>query len=114
MNFMLMICALAAAPGGFLFGFDTVVISGAEQSIQSLGGLSAAGQAFGSSTRCIFAALLTLFFPTMTERMAPGTIFAFFCFMMCLQWLWVRFMMHETKGAPLEKMMQELGIESSE
>jgi len=74
----------------------------------------AAGQALGSSTHWIFAALLTLFFPTMTERMAPGTIFAFFCFMMCLQLVWVRFMVQETKGVPLEKMMQELGIESSE
>jgi len=36
MNLMLLICALVAALGGFLFGFDTVVISGAEQSIQSL------------------------------------------------------------------------------
>jgi SP family arabinose:H+ symporter-like MFS transporter len=33
-------CALVAALGGFLFGFDTVVISGAEQSIQSLWSLS--------------------------------------------------------------------------
>lgn len=73
----------------------------------------AAGQALGSSTHWIFAALLTLFFPIMTERMAPGTIFAFFCFMMILQLLWVRFMVHETKGVPLEKMLQELGMESS-
>jgi MFS transporter, SP family, arabinose:H+ symporter len=73
----------------------------------------AAGQALGSSTHWIFAALLTLFFPIMTERMAPGSIFAFFCFMMFLQLLWVRFMVHETKGVPLEKMLQELGIESS-
>lgn len=34
-------CAIVAAMGGFLFGFDTVVISGAEQAIQSLWGLSA-------------------------------------------------------------------------
>ena len=33
--------ASAAAMGGFLFGFDTVVISGAEQTIQGLWGLSA-------------------------------------------------------------------------
>lgn len=32
-------CSLVAAFGGFLFGFDTVVISGAEQSIQDLWGL---------------------------------------------------------------------------
>jgi len=32
--------ALTSALAGFLLGFDTVVISGAEQSIQKLGGLS--------------------------------------------------------------------------
>ena len=34
-------CAIIAAMGGFLFGFDTVVISGAEQTVQSLWGLNA-------------------------------------------------------------------------
>src|SRR5688572_11558838 len=33
--------SLVSALAGFLFGFDTVVISGAEQKIQSLWGLSA-------------------------------------------------------------------------
>src|SRR5882757_7903382 len=33
--------ALTSALAGFLFGFDTVVISGAEQKIQSLWGLGA-------------------------------------------------------------------------
>lgn len=33
-------CAVVAALGGFLFGFDTAVISGVEQSIQQLWGLS--------------------------------------------------------------------------
>jgi len=41
MSVMLLMCAVVAALGGFLFGFDTVVISGAEQTIQSLWGLSA-------------------------------------------------------------------------
>ena len=34
--------ALTSALAGFLFGFDTVVISGAEQTIQALWGLSPA------------------------------------------------------------------------
>jgi SP family arabinose:H+ symporter-like MFS transporter len=41
MNLTLLMGVLVVALGGVLFGFDTVVISGAEQSIQSLWGLSA-------------------------------------------------------------------------
>src|SRR5262249_53962719 len=41
MNFRIFLWSLTAALAGFLFGFDTVVISGAEKTIQSLWGLSA-------------------------------------------------------------------------
>ena len=41
MNKKIMWLALVAALGGFLFGFDTIVINGAEQAIQKLWGLSA-------------------------------------------------------------------------
>lgn len=43
--------AIVSALAGFLFGFDTVVISGAEQKIQALWGLSAGlhGFAIGSA-----------------------------------------------------------------
>ena len=41
MNKKVVVCSVIAALGGFLFGFDTVVISGAEQAIQKLWGLSA-------------------------------------------------------------------------
>jgi len=64
----------------------------------------ASGQALGSFTHWIFAALLTLFFPRMIEAFAPGTIFAFFCFMMMLQLLWVKAMVPETKGVSLEEV----------
>ena len=70
----------------------------------------AAGQTLGSFTHWIFAALLTLFFPKMVEAFSPGTVFAFFCGMMVLQLIWVKFMVPETKGVPLEQMQQKLGI----
>ena len=40
MNSHLLVWSLTAALGGFLFGFDTVVISGAEQAIQTIWNLS--------------------------------------------------------------------------
>jgi sugar porter (SP) family MFS transporter len=71
----------------------------------------AQGQAFGSFTHWIFAALLTTFFPEIVESFAPGYVFAFFCGMMVLQVLWVKFMVPETKGVGLEEMQRRLGIE---
>ncbi len=42
-------CSLVAALGGFLFGFDTVVISGAEQRIEELWGLGLTQHGFAMS-----------------------------------------------------------------
>jgi sugar porter (SP) family MFS transporter len=70
----------------------------------------AEGQALGSFTHWIFAALLTTFFPKMVTAFAPGTVFLFFCGMMVLQLIWVKLMVPETKGVPLEQMQERLGI----
>jgi MFS family permease len=70
----------------------------------------ATGQSLGSFTHWIFAALLTLFFPQLVSVFAPGSVFAFFCGMMVLQLIWVLTMVPETKGVPLEKIQQQLGI----
>ena len=70
----------------------------------------AEGQALGSFTHWIFAALLTTFFPKMVESFAPGWVFVFFCSMMILQLVWVKFMVPETKGVTLEQMQHKLGI----
>lgn len=70
----------------------------------------AEGQALGSSTHWVFAALLTTVFPKMVESFPPGFIFLFFCGMMVLQLLWVKLMVPETKGVPLEQIQQRLGI----
>lgn len=71
----------------------------------------AEGQALGSFTHWVFAALLTTFFPKMVTAFAPGYVFLFFCFMMVLQLIWVKFMVIETKGVPLEQVQKKLGIE---
>ena len=70
----------------------------------------AEGQTLGSFTHWIFAALLTTFFPTMVAAFPPGYVFAFFTGMMVLQLIWVKTMVPETKGVPLEQIQRQLGI----
>jgi len=70
----------------------------------------AGGQTLGSFTHWVFAALLTTFFPRMVEAFAPGYVFLFFCGMMVLHLVWVKLMVPETKGVPLEQIQQRLGI----
>ena len=70
----------------------------------------AQGQSLGSFTHWIFAALLTMFFPSMVTAFAPGYVFSFFCLMMVLQLVWVKTMVPETKGRPLEQIEHELGM----
>jgi SP family arabinose:H+ symporter-like MFS transporter len=74
----------------------------------------AEGQAFGSFTHWMFAALLTTFFPMMVTAFHPGFVFLFFCGMMVLQLIWVTFFVPETKGVPLEQMQRRLGLASSQ
>jgi MFS transporter, SP family, arabinose:H+ symporter len=72
----------------------------------------AAGQTLGSFTHWVFAAALTTIFPKMVAAFAPGYIFLFFCGMMVLQLIWVKLMVPETKGVPLEDIQKQLGIAS--
>ncbi|HEV2435280.1 MAG TPA: sugar porter family MFS transporter [Verrucomicrobiae bacterium] len=74
----------------------------------------AQGQTLGSSTHWIFAALLTTFFPKLVSAFPPGYVFSFFAFMMVLQLIWVKTMVPETKGVPLEQMQEKLGIKLTE
>lgn len=69
----------------------------------------ARGQALGSFTHWIFAALLTTLFPPIVSAFAPGGVFAFFAGMMVLQLVWVAIAVPETKGVPLERIEQQLG-----
>lgn len=72
----------------------------------------AEGQALGSFTHWVFAALLTTFFPTMVSAFAPAQVFQFFCGMMVLQLIWVKVMVPETKGVSLEAMQHTLGLDA--
>jgi sugar porter (SP) family MFS transporter len=69
----------------------------------------AEGQALGSFTHWSAAALVTSVFPILVSVFAPGYVFAFFCAMMILQLIWVKTMVVETKGVPLEQVTQRLG-----
>src|SRR5271165_3258021 len=71
----------------------------------------AEGQTLGSFTHWIFAALLTTFFPRMVTAFPPGYVFSFFAGMMVVQLVWVKTMVPETKGASLEQIQRQLGIE---
>ncbi|MDG2167563.1 MAG: sugar porter family MFS transporter [Opitutales bacterium] len=68
----------------------------------------AKGQALGSSTHWVFAALLTLFFPKMVTAFSPAIVFGFFAFMMVLQLIWVKVWVPETRGVPLEEVEKKL------
>ena len=71
----------------------------------------AEGQTLGSFTHWIFAALLTTFFPKMVDVFPAGYVFTFFAGMMVLQLIWVKTMVPETKGVPLEQIQHLLGID---
>jgi sugar porter (SP) family MFS transporter len=73
----------------------------------------AKGQALGSFTHWIFAALLTSFFPLAVAAFAPAAVFAFFAFMMVLQLIWVQTLVVETKGVSLEQISERLSLPKS-
>lgn len=72
------------------------------------------GQALGTGTHWVFAALITLLTPLFIDKNEgifgdnPWPVFAFFSFMMVLQLLFVWKLMPETKGKSLEELAKEL------
>jgi MFS transporter, SP family, xylose:H+ symportor len=70
----------------------------------------AQGQALGSTTHWVMAALITWTFP-LIARSSGGHAFAFYAVMMFVQLLWALFLMPETKGVPLEEIQKKLGIQ---
>ncbi len=70
----------------------------------------AQGQALGSTTHWVMAALITWTFPLIAKS-SGGHAFAFYAVMMFVQLLWALFLMPETKGVPLEEIQKKLGIQ---
>ncbi|WP_117882465.1 sugar porter family MFS transporter [Aureibaculum luteum] len=68
--------------------------------------LRASGQAFGSSTHWVLAAIIPSLIPFLFSHpmIGPGVVFLVFALMMVLQLLFVAFMMPETKGKTLEEL----------
>lgn len=62
------------------------------------------GQALGSFTHWIMAAIVAFSFPSIAAYLGGGNTFLFFCGMMVLQLLFVWKIMPETKGSSLEKI----------
>jgi hypothetical protein len=74
--------------------------------------LRGSGQAFGTSVHWILAWLIPSSIPVLFTWVGPGPVFAFFALMMVLQFLFVHFMMPETKGISLETLSRTLSQRS--
>ncbi len=70
--------------------------------------LRASGQAFGSSTHWVLAAIIPSLIPFLFSTIGAGAVFLIFTLMMLLQLLFVAFIMPETKGVPLEELSKQL------
>jgi len=73
----------------------------------------AAGQAWGTGTHWVFAALITMLGEVVIDAFPGWTIFAFFAAFMLLQLLFTHFMMPETKGVSLEELQDRLSSEEA-
>lgn len=70
--------------------------------------LRASGQAFGSSTHWVLAAIIPSLVPVLFFSIGAGAVFAIFALMMVLQLIFVWRLMPETKGVPLEELQRQM------
>ncbi|MEY2869644.1 MAG: hypothetical protein RIR01_2141 [Bacteroidota bacterium] len=70
--------------------------------------LRASGQAFGSTTHWILAAIIPSLIPFLFSTIGAGVVFLFFAIMMVFQLFFVAFLMPETKGISLEELSKKL------
>lgn len=68
--------------------------------------LRASGQAFGSSTHWVLAAIIPSMVPFLFSTIGAGMVFLIFAVMMVFQLLFVMFLMPETKGKSLEELQE--------
>jgi len=99
-GFILFIAAHAFGQGAVIWVFISEIFPNA---------LRARGQALGSFTHWIMAALISQTFPMFAEQLG-WRIFALYGLCMVGQLLWVLFVMPETKGVPLEQMQKQLAV----
>jgi sugar porter (SP) family MFS transporter len=70
--------------------------------------LRSSGQAWGTSTHWVLAAIIPSMVPVLFTWIGPAPVFGFFALMMAGQLAFVRWMMPETKGVPLEELSASL------
>jgi SP family xylose:H+ symportor-like MFS transporter len=99
-GFIAFIAAHAFGQGAVIWVFISEIFPNA---------LRARGQALGSFTHWIMAALISQMFPMFAEQLG-WRIFAIYGICMIGQLLWVLLAMPETKGVPLEEIQKKLGI----
>ena len=100
-SFMLFIASHAFGQGAVIWVFISEIFPNR---------VRAKGQALGSFTHWFMCAAIAWTFPMLAAK-TGAHVFAFYAGMMVLQFIWVIFMMPETKGVPLEQIQKKLGIE---
>lgn len=66
------------------------------------------GQSIGTSTHWILAFIIPSSVPFLIAKIGAGSMFLFFAIMMVFQFIWVLFVMPETKGVSLEDLEKQL------
>lgn len=100
--FFLFIAAHAIGQGAVIWVFISEIFPNT---------VRARGQALGTSTHWVLAAIIPALTPWLFKTVGVAPVFLFFCFMMILQLIWVAFFVPETKGKSLEQLENELSKE---
>lgn len=97
--FFLFIASHAVGQGAVIWVFISEIFPNKQR---------AQGQAVGTSTHWILAAIIPALVPVLFSSIGAPVVFGIFTLMMVLQLLWVLFIMPETKGVALEDLSKSL------